>query len=281
MIKTVKIFLIASLNMFFLCSCQTGHTDQSMAAQIIKHKQQDQDAAQRYMSDGISYVSKGSIDKAIASFSRALELDPENPFIYNFRGDAYLQKGQIEEAFSDFNRAIDLYSNNEFAYSGRGNAYMRKGQIDEAISDYNKAIALAPENVITYSYRGMAYARKGDIEGAISDFTRVLDLNPEDGTVLNNLAWILATCPDEKYRDGEKAIEYAEKLLNLKYTPESLDTLAAAYAEAGRFEDAVKSQKTAVYFLKLAGASKDLLDIFIEHLDSYEANKPWRENHQE
>ena len=140
--ENVKIFLRTSLIMFFLCSCRTGRADQSITELVIKPEQTEHYSAQRYMSDGISYASEGQTDKSIASFSKAIELDPKNPFIFNFRGDAYLQKGQIVEALSDFNKAIDLYSNNEFAYSGRGNAYMRKGQIDEAVyAAYEKTLA--------------------------------------------------------------------------------------------------------------------------------------------
>ena len=276
MIRTARIFLTASLMIFFMCSCKTVYSDQGEAGQVIKREKLEQQTAQRYMSDGNSHVNNGQIDKAIKSFSKAIKLDSENPFIYNFRGDAFMQKGQIDEAIVDFNKALELYSNNEFAYSGRGNAYMRKGQIDEAISDYSKAITLAPDNIFAYISRGMAYTQKVNPGGAIADFTRALELNPEDDAALNNLAWILATCPDEKYRNGLKAIEYAEKLADLKHDPERLDTLAAAYAEAGRFEEAVRTQKTAIDFLKIAGASKDWVDMFVDHLDSYRENKPWR-----
>jgi tetratricopeptide (TPR) repeat protein len=84
----------------------------------------------------------------------------------------------------------------------------------------------------------------------------------------------MATCPDDRYRDGKRAVELASKALKLKETPQTLDNLAAAYAEAGRFQEAIKTQERAITKLKQEGREKALPE-YEEHLSSYKAGKPW------
>jgi tetratricopeptide (TPR) repeat protein len=86
----------------------------------------------------------------------------------------------------------------------------------------------------------------------------------------------MATCPDGRYRDGKRAVELAEKAVALRDDANFLDTLAAAYAEAGRFQEAIKTQERAITKLKQEGETKDLPE-FEKHLSSYKAGKPWRE----
>jgi len=87
----------------------------------------------------------------------------------------------------------------------------------------------------------------------------------------------MATCSDEKYRNGKKAIEFVKKAIELKPKDASIfDTLAAAYAEAEKFEDAVKTQEKAIEMLKEKDKDKYLSEL-TERLNFYKANKPWRE----
>jgi len=86
----------------------------------------------------------------------------------------------------------------------------------------------------------------------------------------------MATCPESRYRDGKRAVELAEKAIALKDDANFLDTLAAAYAEAGRFQEAIKTQERAITKLKQEGETQHLSKCE-EHLASYKAGKPWRE----
>jgi tetratricopeptide (TPR) repeat protein len=128
-----------------------------------------------------------------------------------------------------------------------------------------------------YNNRGLTYFKKGQYEKAISAFTKAIEINPLDAEGYNNLAWILATCPDARYRDGTEAAELAQKSVDLVLHSQNLDTLAAAYAEVGKFEHAITTQEKAIAQLKKEGAAKKLIDEFIEHLKSYRKHKPWRE----
>ena len=162
-------------------------------------------------------------------------------------------------------------------YNNRGHIYYQKGQYEKAISAFTKAIEINPTDERAYSIRGLSYAGKRQYDKAISDINKALEINPSDAEAYNNLAWILATCPDPRYRDGIEAVELAQKSVNLVLHSQNLDTLAAAYAEAGKFEHAITTQEKAIAQLKKEGDAKKLIDEFIEHLKSYRNHKPWRE----
>jgi tetratricopeptide (TPR) repeat protein len=135
-------------------------------------------------------------------------------------------------------------------------------------------LELDPKNAIAYYDRGMAWSGKGDFEKAIDDFKEALQLDTENIHTYNNIAWIQATCVDKNLRNGTQAVEFATKACELgKWKVEgTIDTLAAAYAEAGNFEEAVKWETKA---LEMA-AEKDK-PRYQSRLDLYKSGKPYRE----
>jgi tetratricopeptide (TPR) repeat protein len=227
---------------------------------------------------GVAFIEEGQYDRAIAYFNKAKEISPSNAEAYNNRGVAYNKKGRYGRAISDFNKAIELIPRYDKAYNNRGLAYYNKGQYDKAISDFNKALELNPRYDKTYFNRGLAYDKKGRYGRAISDFNKALNINPRYFKAYNEKAWILATCPDTVYRDGAKAVELAKKAVELDQKAMSLDTLAAAYAEAGKFEEAILTQEKVIDLLKKEGKPRNLIDQCVQRLKSYKAHKPWREN---
>ena len=162
-------------------------------------------------------------------------------------------------------------------YYHRGIAYHEKGQYDQAIFEYNRAIEKNPRNTYAYSSRGIAYGDKGQYDQAISDFTKALEIEPRNYGAKNGLAWLLATCPDARYREGAEAVELAQEVAEICPKAFCFGTLAAAYAEAGKFDDAITAQKKAITLLKKEGDPKNQIDRFIERLNSYKDRKPWRE----
>lgn len=187
-------------------------------------------------------------------------------------------KGHPDESITHYNKAIELDPRDSLAYRCRGAAYLEKGQYDKAISDYNKAIKLNRWVALTYIRRGIAYDRKGQYNKAILDYNKAIEVNSNDPSAYNGKAWILSTCPDARYRNGIKAIELAKKALELETRATFVDTLAAAYAEAGNFEDAIITQKKAINMLKRKSVTKIEIDDYIERLNFYKSGKPWRQN---
>jgi tetratricopeptide (TPR) repeat protein len=193
------------------------------------------------------------------------------------QGIALFNESQYDRAIAYFNKAIEINPKLARAYYNRGLAYDDKGQHDKAISDYTKAIEIAPKLEVAYHYRGDAYENKGQYDRAISDYTKAIEINSRYADAYNNKAWLLATCRDTIYRDGAQAVELAKKAVKLDPNAMKLDTLAAAYAEVGKFEDAITTQEEAIDLLKKEVKPKNLIDQFGERLKSYKAHKPWRE----
>jgi tetratricopeptide (TPR) repeat protein len=267
---------------------------------------------QAYNNRANNYLYKGEYDKAIADYTQAISLNPKDDKAYNNRGIDYSDKGEYDKAIADYTQAISLNPKDYNAYYNRGNAYGFKGGYDKAIADYSQAIALNPKYDAAYSNRGNIYGIKYD--KAIVDYTQAISLNPKEHKIYfirgvayeiqrmydkaiedfnqaiknipqfskftepyNSMSRLLATCSDDKYRDGNKAIEFAQKALESEpNNPAILDTLAAAYAEAGKFEDAVKTQEKAISLLSEKDKDKYLSE-YTEHLNFYKARKPWRE----
>lgn len=127
-----------------------------------------------------------------------------------------------------------------------------------------------------YSHRAMIFYEEKQYGKSISSLQKVIDLNPNDSYVLNNLAWVLATCIDPKYRDGVKAIQLAKKALEINNHPNILDTLAAAYAENGSFDKAQKTQQKAIELYRKKEDNNQIAKANVR-LEAYQMEKPWRD----
>src|SRR5262249_27778449 len=137
---------------------------------------------------------------------------------------------------------------NSTACNNRGYAHFGKDAYDAAIRDFERAIELEPDYANAHINRGDVYLQKQDYKKAIADYDQALRVHPNDQPVLNVLAWTLATCSDDRQRDGKRALELATKACELSdwKDVQFLDTLAAAAAETGDFERAVRYEKQAI-----------------------------------
>jgi tetratricopeptide (TPR) repeat protein len=242
---------------------------------------------------GTAYSLKGNFDQAIQNFNEAIKFNPSHPAAYATRGVAFLEKGEYQQAIDDFTQAANIYPT-PLVFQQRGRAHAKLGLNDQAIQDYDTSIQLAPDRPLTYHLRGQTYARLKDFPRAIADYTRALELDPKreityrlraglqahSGRVdlaiddyrqaialsprsfdaLNNLAWILATAKDGKFRNGPEAVDLATRAVAVKDTANFRDTLAAAYATAGRFEDAAAEQGRAIELLRKEGWDNAIAD---------------------
>jgi tetratricopeptide (TPR) repeat protein len=225
---------------------------------------------------GLAAYKAGNYDDAIKDYSKAIELDPKYSIAFFNRGHALSKIENYEQAIVDYTKAIELDTKFTVAYNNRGYSYRKMGNYQQAIKDFNKAIELNPDYVISYYNRGVAYRILENYNQAIVEFSKAIELNQQYAWAHNDLAWLYATAKSIKHRDGNLAIKYAQRALQLeKENPSFTDTLAAAYAEAGRFDEAIAKQEEAITIFR-ANGKKDL-SRYIKRLELYKEHKAWTE----
>lgn len=211
-------------------------------------------------------------DQHIANANVALAENPNDEDAYYDRGTGWYWKGEYDKAVADYDRAITLTRNWAAAYQGRGFCWTQKGRLDRAIDDFSKAISL--DNSFSHAYYGRAEAwiYKGNHERAAADLSEYMKLDP-DHTCLDSIAWILSTSTDSQLRDGDRAVQYASRACEISEWKDlsCIDTLAAAYAEAGDFDSAVKWQSGVV---ELADQTEKRS--YRKRLKLYRKGKPYR-----
>jgi tetratricopeptide (TPR) repeat protein len=243
-----------------------------------------------YNGRGIAWSDKGEYEKAIADYNQALRLldSKDSALIATVccnRGVVWEKTGECDKAIADYNRALRLLDPNDtnstsIVYYNRGNIWDQKDEFDKAIADYNQALAINPKFPHAYTNRGGVWRKKGEYEKAIADYNQCLAVDPKHASAYADLAFLRATCPDKKYRDGKKAVENAKKAYELDGGKkwESLDSLAAAYAESGDFEKAKEWEAKAI---EMANTDKSAMDkkkaAARSRLELYKQGKPFRE----
>jgi tetratricopeptide (TPR) repeat protein len=227
-----------------------------------------------YRSRGFIWDLKGDYNKAIKDHTKSIQLDPKDPLKYLNRGTARGKKGEYDKAIKDFTEANRLDPNNARAYHYRGKAWYYKREYGKAIKDFTEVIHFYPNYVNAYNDRAFAWSKKGEQNKAIKDFTEAIRLNPKYASAYNGRAWLYATCPNANFRNGEQAVKDATQaceLTNWKNV-RNLETLAAAYAENGDFENAIKWQQTAIDM-----ATGVVIKTYHFNLELYKAGKPYRQ----
>jgi tetratricopeptide (TPR) repeat protein len=194
-------------------------------------------------------------------------------------GEGWVQKSRVvpfEEAIEYYTQYLRTHSNSAWAYNLRGWTHFDQGDYDDAVKDYSATIRLDPRDPIAFNNRGGCYQRQGDYANALKDYNEAVRLSPTESWGYNSVAWLLATCPEERYRDGKLAVTMATKACTIAgwKDPYLIDTLAAAYAESGDFESAIRWQTKATEML---AHDEQAVKAGRERLEMYRESKPYRE----
>ncbi len=201
-----------------------------------------------YSSLASAYIARSQYDKAVEVCTNVIKVDRKNPAHYVQRGVAYRQQEDWDAAIADFTKALELNKDNLAALGSRGFVNYLKGDHAAAVKDFDAIIKLTPEDAMAYNNRGYNHYLNNDCKSALKDFDKAIELLPTYATAYQNKAWMLATCDDDAVRNGEAAIAAAKKAIDQRQSKVAADikSLAAAYAEAGDFENAVKFQTQVV-----------------------------------
>lgn len=227
---------------------------------------------------GIVLVALGENDAALAEYSAALKCSPDYfEADYNLSG-LLIKLGRLDEAAGYLNQALKIHPALGQAHYRLGCIYLAKGQPDKALEHFSAAARLEPENAPLELQTGIALTALGKSASAIPHFRRAIALKPDDPIAYNELAWILAANPDPALRHGAEAVSLAERACQLTsyQEPICLSTLDAAYAEAGRFDEAIATaQKTQAAFLKTG--QTQMAKQTAQRIKLYQAGRPYHD----
>lgn len=252
------------------------------------------------------------MDEALVDLDKAVELRPDDVIALTVRAEVKRDQGKAEEARQDLDRALQVSPGFTLAVIMRAELAADEGKFEQAaellkplveenpeestlrlqMAMYYSAaqkprIAIAELTVLLANQvddwrvrrtRADAYLAVGDHARALADYERAFEVEKEDSGLLNNMAWLLCTSTVDDIRDGKRALELARKATELSGEKEAhiLSTLAAAYAETGDWENAMKWAAKAVEI-----TPEDIADNLKKELESYKQKKPWRENQAE
>jgi serine/threonine-protein kinase len=292
----------------------TGRSDEPMSAAAYYQRGMDHEQHKRFKealadySKAIelnpklrdAYFSRSSIysghppqdkrdyKKAVADLTKVLEIAPKD-YAARFNralcheilkeyDRAIAEYSEVITGKTDFSRTVDGEDKSlAHTHHYRGRVYhWRKGDYEKALADYTKALELDPDIEMVNYRRGQVRAGLKKYSEAREDFSTALRRTPDYPNLLNSLAWLMATCPDADHRDGAKALEYAWKAHEKSggKDPEILETLAASFAEARQFDDAIQWQKKALQLVD--PKEKDRRKDMQTRPDLFAAGKPYR-----
>jgi tetratricopeptide (TPR) repeat protein len=227
---------------------------------------------------GLALVQQGKRDEAIALFREALRLEPDYADGHYNLGLVWAGQGRLEEARHHYRQAVRIDPRYTRAHYELGVVSLRQGRKDEAIDHFRRVLALDAEDPLAHRDLAMVLAEEGKHEEAIDHYREAIRLRPNDPSSYNNLAWIRATHPDPKLRKGVEAVRLAQKACQLwgRGEVDLLDTLAAAFAEAGRFSEALATLEEAISLATSAGL-KEKTEELERRLQGYRAGHPYRQ----
>ncbi len=234
--------------------------------------------------NSVAYVNLGETlrtaeryPEALAVYGRAVELDPDDPKAHNGAGLALLALGRPGDARTALERATALDPQNARYLCNLGYVLAGFGRLEDAIQCYQQAWQLAPRLVEAPRMLGVLFEEIGRYASARAVYEQALTKIPEDPSLRGNLAWLLATCPNAEVRDGEKAVQLARGLAQSTgyEDPWALQTLAAACAEAGMFDEALRFATVARSQAEARDA-KALAGELHRMTQQFEAGRPYR-----
>lgn len=226
-------------------------------------------------------MQEGRTDDAVTEFQKAIELRPRYAQARSNLGAAELRMRRMDDAITEYQKAVDLQPGDAGFWGSLGAAQLQAGRLGEAMAAFQKSQAIQPDNYEVRFNFGFALFRSGRLDEAADQYLAALALKPDSRNAQKNLAgiaWVRAASPDDAMRNGAKAVELAGESDRLSGggDPIIASVLAGAYAEAGRFPEAVSTAQRALQ-LAAAQTNTPLVTALQEQLGNYQAGRPYRD----
>lgn len=236
---------------------------------------------------GIALMDHNQIGEAIEHFQTALDLRSGNnqphyaltlALIHTNLGYAFARLGKVDDAMAQWREALQFQPNYPDAHYDLATILSQQGAVDDAIHEYRETLAARPDDVEAHTSLANALIEKGQLRDAVKEYEMALKIAPHSILPANNLAWILSAGPDQSLRNGLRAVELADLVEQQTQgmEPQFLRTLAAAYAECGRFPEATAAAERA---LQLAHNRRDteLARDIADDVGHYRDHQPLRD----
>jgi tetratricopeptide (TPR) repeat protein len=262
-----------------------------------------------YTGEGYACAHLGDYDGALSSFDTAINLNPRDAVAYAGRGEFRLLNYEFVESLADLTQAARLAPRDPDILYARALLFYQMEDYEKAVEELNEILRLHPRNENALQRKGLAYRQLKDYPHAIETFTRLIEVSQGSGAYNDRartyakggqyslaqadykqadkvaeklkphskrMSWFLATCPEEKFRNGAEAIRRAFKECDASqwWDSDDLDTLAAACAEVGRFDDAVHYESRA---LRLSDAELEWQILLNIRLALFQNHQPYRD----
>lgn len=273
---------LESTNAFYQNNFATALARAGQQSAAIEHYrmaiQNDPKFAEPYSNLGALLAAQQHFQEAAHEYSEAVRLDPTNATMRLNAGLVLMKLRRNDDAMNQLAEAVRLNPKLADARYELGRQLLFAGQFQPALEQLQQAVQLKPDYAPANFYLGLACLKLHLEPEGLKHLQEAARLRPDWAEPLNAQAWTLATSPDDKIRNATQAIALGEQAVKLtsRREPEMLQTLAAAYAEAGRFDEAIATANEAIQLVH-ANAQSNLAARIQEALELYKAHRPFRE----
>jgi Flp pilus assembly protein TadD len=234
------------------------------------------DSALLHNNLGILLAAQENFDEAITHFRRALQSNPRDAKAHNNIAMALKSQGRLNQAVGHFAEAVRIEPDFALAHCNFADTFFQQSDFNKAVAHYKSALQIKPHFPGVNAKLAFSLEALGEFDQAVKFYTEALRAEPDRTDIMNNLAWLVATHNKADFYDPKRAIDLAERACQLtKYhDPSLLDTLAAAYAAAGNFAQAVRTAEKAVE-LTVSLRNEEIAGQIKGRLKLYQAKQPF------
>ena len=227
---------------------------------------------------GAAYTRNGNLSEALQHLQKAAELDPKLPRVHFNLANTLAQRGQLTEAISEYETELNNYPGFAEGHNNLANALLRAGRPDEALEHLQTALTLNPNYPEARNNLAIVLSQKGRMSEAVAEWNKTLAIDPNNLEAECNLGWVLSTFRDSTVRNGARAVELTQRALRISDGKNARiwRLAAAAYAEAGQFDNAIKAAQSGITVAESEG-NAGLVETLKANVRQFEQRLPLRD----